>query len=63
MSRKNKVIYVKTGDTMHETVKVVSEKLDMTLSEFTREAIREKLARETKKMSGRSPAVESVATI
>jgi hypothetical protein len=52
MDRKEKVIYVKAGENFHDRVKTAAEKIEKTISEFTRDALVEKLERvETRRVA------------
>ena len=47
--KKEKVIFVRTGNTLHAAVKTVADNLDKNVSQFTLDAIKEKIERESKK--------------
>ena len=52
MDRKEKVIYVKAGENFHDRVKTAAENVEKTISDFTRDALVEKLERvETRRVA------------
>jgi hypothetical protein len=52
MDRKEKVIYVKAAENFHDRVKTAAEQIEKTISEFTRDALVEKLERvETRRVA------------